>query len=49
MGRVWLLPVALTLVLGAKLLLIVTCEGSVTGLAWPTPSWWGNASRPGSC
>ena len=24
---------------GANLLLVVTCEGTTTGLAWPTPNW----------
>src|SRR5262249_30663457 len=34
---------------GAKLLLICTCEGTVTGLAWPTLNCSANASTPGRC
>jgi hypothetical protein len=34
---------------GAKLLLIVTCDGTVTGFALATPSWPANVTRPAGC
>lgn len=34
---------------GSKLLLMCTCEGTVTGFGLATPSYPGNASRPGRC
>ncbi len=34
---------------GAKLMLICTADGTVTGFGWPTPSCGANASRPACC
>jgi len=34
---------------GSKLMLICTCEGTVTGFGLANPSWWANASRPARC
>jgi hypothetical protein len=45
MGRLPLLPVPFPLVLGAKLLLIVTCEGTVTGFALTNPKLFGEREQ----
>jgi hypothetical protein len=34
---------------GAKPMLICTCDGTVTGSAWPTPSCPASATRPCRC
>ena len=45
MGRVWLLPQPLPLVLGCELLLICTCDGTVTGFGLANPKLFGERAE----